>query len=289
MAGQRSGRRAAAAVRAALAVIALALIALAASVGPSRTASAQDPLRLPVLPPPPSSEAAGPAYAAPSGPEIRARLVARRTALLSAEISGRIVELPLRAGERFPEGARLAALDCAPYEARARRAEALRARAAAQARAAERLDRTGAVGRLEVEVAQADAAAAEAELRVARIAVSRCAIDAPFAGRVAELRVERHRYVGEGEPLLEILDDGVPEVELVAPSRWLSWIAPGFRFAVLVEETGRTHPAEITRLAARVDPVSQSVVLYARIVGEVPELVPGMSGVALIEPPAASR
>jgi len=252
---------------------------------PAGSAAAQDPLRLPVLPP-----ADPPAVGAPQpGPEIRARLTARRTALLSAEIPGRIVELPLREGERFAEGDRLAAVDCAPHEARAQRAEALRARASAQARAAQRLDRTGAASRLEVDTALADAAAAEAELRVARIAVARCAIDAPFAGRVAEVRVERHRYVAEGEPLLEILDDRELEVELLAPSRWLAWIAPGFRFEVAVDETGLRYPAEVARLAARVDPVSQSVALFARVVGEHPELVPGMSGVALIEPPTADR
>ena len=68
------------------------------------------------------------------------------------------------------------------------------------------------------------------------------------------------------------------------PSRWLAWLAAGHEFQVAIDETGRRYPATVSALNARVDAVSQSIEIEARIVGKHPELLPGMSGTASFEP-----
>ena len=112
-------------------------------------------------------------------------------------------------------------------------------------------------------------------------------IYAPFAGRVAEQRVREQQYVQAGQPLLDILDDSVLELEFLVPSVWLRWVKPGGAFEVQIDETRKTYPARFTRLGARVDPVSQSVKAVAAIHGRFPELMAGMSGRVLITPPSA--
>jgi membrane fusion protein (multidrug efflux system) len=60
---------------------------------------------------------------------------------------------------------------------------------------------------------------------------------------------------------------------------------PGYAFQVHIEETDKTYPAEITRVGARVDPVSQTIKVFGEIRGAAPELMAGMSGRANISPP----
>lgn len=217
-------------------------------------------------------------------PELRASLVARHQVVLSSEVAARIAELPYRDGEVFEAGSHLVSFDCAAHRARLSRATALRDRARAHAAAAQRLDRSGVNSRLEVETALAEAAAAEAEVTLARLPVERCVVVAPFSGRVVELRVAPHQFVPEGAPLVEVIDHRQLEVEVVAPSTWLVWLTPGHRFVVRIDETGRDHAARIDRVGARIDPVSQTVKVYARLAEDAEDLLPGMSGVARLGP-----
>ena len=69
------------------------------------------------------------------------------------------------------------------------------------------------------------------------------------------------------------------------PSRWLVWLKPGAAFQVRIDETGKTYPAKVQWLAARVDPVSQSIKVNAGIDGHFDDLIAGMSGQVLMEPP----
>ncbi len=221
-----------------------------------------------------------------AAPEIRAQLSPRRSTVLSSEIPGQVDELNLREGDRFKEGQRLLSLDCSLHRARLAKAQAQAQEARKVHEVNGRLDRLGSVSQLEVDAAAARRAAADADVTLMRGLTDRCAVSAPFAGRVAEMKVKRHQFVGEGQELMEILDDRDLEVETIVPSRWLAWLQPGRRFAVRLEETGKTYQAEVTRLGARIDPVSQSIRMFGRIVGSHDELLAGMSGQAVLEPPA---
>jgi len=143
----------------------------------------------------------------------------------------------------------------------------------------------GSGGALEADVATAEAAKAQARLQSALVVLSKCAIAAPFPGRIVEQKVREHQYVQAGQAMLEILDDSALEVEFIAPSRWLAWLKPGTPFQLQVDETGHTYPAKVSRLGAKVDPVSRSVKITGEIGGGVAELMAGMSGRILISAP----
>lgn|GEM_PF-6895012 len=110
------------------------------------------------------------------------------------------------------------------------------------------------------------------------ISLGKCNIAAPFNGRVAEQRVREQQYVQPGQALLDILDDSTLELEFFVPSQWLVWLKPEQGFQVAIDETGKTYPAKVQRIGARVDPVSQSIKLSAVIDGKFSEPVAGMSG-----------
>jgi len=218
-------------------------------------------------------------------PEIRAQLSPRRSTMLSAELGAKIDELSVREGERFKEGQRLVGFDCAVHRARLNKAVAQQQAARKLYEVNSRLDKLGSVSTLEVEAAAAQLSAAEAETAMMRTMVERCAVYAPFPGRVAELKARRYEFVGEGKELMEILDDRELEVEMIVPSRWLVWLVPGYGFKVLIEETGREYNAEVARLSARIDPVSQSIKVFGKVVGNHVELLSGMSGRAVFKAP----
>ena len=113
--------------------------------------------------------------------------------------------------------------------------------------------------------------------------LGKCEIVAPFNGRVAEQKVREQQYVQPGQALLEVLDDSALEVEFIMPSRWLRSVRVGSTVQIAVDETGRSYPARVQRLGARVDPVSQSVKVIATIDGRHPDLMAGMSGRVLVK------
>jgi membrane fusion protein (multidrug efflux system) len=218
--------------------------------------------------------------------DVRVQLIARNTTVLSSEIAGNILQLPVREGESFREGEELVAIDCAAYRARLAQMDAQVNRAARKLEAQRLLDKRAAIGKAELDLAEIDLDAARAEQELAALDVSRCSIKAPFSGRVAERKMQGFQYVTVGQPIIDILSDRDLELEMLAPSRFLSWLKPGATFVLRIDELGRDFPAAVTRVGPRIDPVSQAVKIYGRIQGEFADLVPGMSGIARLAPRA---
>ena len=216
--------------------------------------------------------------------EARAHLVAVRKPVISAEIPGRVVSIDFRAGQSFVRGSLLVAFDCGLHRLREARAQAQRDRAARQLASLQSLDRSGATSRLEVEVAAADA-----ELRLAQQIAQRCEIRAPFAGAVVEARVQPGEYVTEGQPLIEILDNADLELEAIVPSRILAWLREQTVFEVDIDEIADRLQARLSRVAPLIDPVSQTVKIYARVDARHHSLLAGMSGRARFVQPDAGR
>ena len=88
-----------------------------------------------------------------------------------------------------------------------------------------------------------------------------------------------------GNPILRIIDDTTLEIDLIVPSDWLSWLDKGARFTFTVDETGKQYEADVIRLNAAVDPVSQTIKIRANFVGEPAGVLAGMSGFAKFTPP----
>ena len=217
--------------------------------------------------------------------EIRAQLTARNYTTLSSETSARIDRIATRVGEHFKKGDPLIVFDCATQRAQVARAKAVLTQAEKTASINQRLAGLRSIGQNELDVSRAEVEKDKADLDIADAAASKCVIAAPFSGVTAEQKAQEFQYATPGQPLLEILDDRSLEVELIAPSRWLAWLKPGYAFTVHIDETDKTYPADITRVGGRVDPVSQTIKVFGEIRGEATELMAGMSGRANIPPP----
>ncbi|MEZ5649741.1 MAG: HlyD family efflux transporter periplasmic adaptor subunit [Burkholderiaceae bacterium] len=210
-------------------------------------------------------------------PQQETTLVAPAATMVEDMVSG--------LGSRFKAGVTLIRFDCSLPAARREIAKAEVSAATQNLQAKRRLKELRAAGEVEVALAEAALEKASAELALADVYVAQCRIRAPFAGRLVKQHVRQYQGVQTGDPLIDIVAAGALKLRLNVPSRWLSWLKSGTVFETRIDETERSYQARVTAINARVDAVSQSIEIEAEVVGEHPELLAGMSGVARFAPP----
>lgn len=218
----------------------------------------------------------------PEPAEARAQLVSIHQATLSSEMAGRIDNIAKRVGERFHKGDVLVSFDCALPNAQLTHAQAALTEAARTYEINRRAVAQKTTAQLELDIPAAEVLKAKADLAAAEAQVAKCSIPAPFDGVTIARKMQAFEYTTPGRPIIEVLDDRALEVELTAPSRSLAWLKPGTPFQLKLDENGKTYPGKVVRLGGRVDPASQSVKAIGELTGEAPDLMPGMSGRAVL-------
>ncbi|WP_231759365.1 efflux RND transporter periplasmic adaptor subunit [Microbulbifer elongatus] len=216
-----------------------------------------------------------------------AKLNALSRVQLSSELAARLIEVRVRAGDRFQKNDLLARFDCTELKAELEGAESQRTLARRQLDANISLRQLGGnISELEMVQSEAQLAEATANAKVLTHRNSLCEVRAPFDGYVVERSVEPHQRTEVGAPLFELVDNRGLEVEAIIPSAWLADLSLGDRFQVTITETGHTYPATLQRIVPVVDPVTRTV----RVIGVIDSgddaintsrlLISGMSGEA---------
>ncbi|MDH6593095.1 RND family efflux transporter MFP subunit [Variovorax sp. TBS-050B] len=217
----------------------------------------------------------------------RGVLRAQHEAVLASSISERIVRMPLREGDRFQKGQTLVAFDCSRLQAELRAAQAGQAAEARNAQVQAELLAMQAAGRVEAEIARHKETERTAQVDTIRARMVGCRVVAPFSGRVVETFARPHETPPANERLLHIVSDGALELHVVVPSRWLGWLRAGSAMQFRVDETGDLLQAEVKRIAAAVDAVSQTVKVVASVPHAPAGVLPGMSGRVVTDRPPA--
>lgn len=221
---------------------------------------------------------------AQDGAEARVLVTTRERAVLSGELAARINRIAVRPGEHFKKGDLLIAFDCAAYKAQRATVAADFRQADAQFKSQQRLFELRSVGELDVIMAEAARDSTRAQLQLQDVYLERCQINAPYDGTVVEWRSQPYQIANPGDELLAIIGSGSLELELIVPSHWLAWLSIGKTFQARIDETGSVITAKTERIGADIDPVSQTVKIFATLDGQEGKLLPGMSGVAVFDP-----
>lgn len=219
----------------------------------------------------------------PSAP-VRFLLAAAKETVVSAGSGGRLDRVAVELGQPVKAGQLLASFDCAELRARRGAAQAELEAARVQFEAKVKLQGLKSTSEVEVELAAANANKAEEQVRVAEAQVSQCSFRAPFAGHVARVHVKVGQGVNPGAPLVELVGHGPLKVKMNVPSSWLAWLKPGTALQGRIDETGSEAALTVTRIAGRVDAVSQTVEVEAALGDAARAALPGMSG--QLKPPA---
>lgn len=225
------------------------------------------------------------AQMAVGGDDVRVQLTPEKEARLLSRMNGIIDQVAVEDGSSVQQGDLLVRFQCTEREQQAAQSKARMDKQADLAASAGRLADLGSGSKVDAQVRRAEEKEARANYALAQAEAGYCEIRAPFDGRVSALPVKAFQTVRENDLVAEVLQDQNLEAEMIVPSRWLSWIKPGLAFKIRIDETGGEYAAEITHLGGRVDPVSQSVKVYARITDRKPELLAGMGGSAELSPP----
>jgi membrane fusion protein (multidrug efflux system) len=211
---------------------------------------------------------------------VRVLLVPDKETTVSSTIAARIVTFNGTLGQWFKSGDLLIAFDCDEALARVDMSKAELAGAIDQHEAKVKMQGLGQASDVEVALAASAANKAKAQLSLNQVQVSQCKVYAPWGGRVAKANVKNHMTVTPGQPLMELVNDGPLKLKMNAPSRLLGKFKPGSKFDVMIDETGNKYAASVMAINSRVDPVSQTVEIEARMTRSHRELLSGMSGVA---------
>lgn len=201
-------------------------------------------------------------------------------AIISTELPARVTKIGFKEGESFKEGEALIAFDCRRQEADLASVEAQEREAKVALDSAMVLEKRNAGNRNDTEIARARADKAHAEAASIRIRLSQCTISAPYDGYVTGLDIHEHEFSASGKPMLSIISSGETAIELIVPSLWLGWLKAGEAFEFTVDETQASYQAEVVRVGAAVDALSQTVKVFARFSEPAAGVRPGMSGAA---------
>ncbi len=225
----------------------------------------------------------------PAPPEnlVRGVINPSSESTIASKMTARITAMPFGEGQSFAAGALLARFDCSQIHAELNAAKAATTAYRKTYDTNVELDQYEAVGKNEVAVSKANLGKAEAEANAVAAQLSDCEVRAPFAGKVVEQIAHAREIAASGQPLLKIQSGREVELELIVPSKWLTWLKPGASFAFQIDETGNVIRGKVKRFGASVDPVSKTI----RVTGIVTQrnglVLAGMSGTATFDDPRA--
>lgn len=211
--------------------------------------------------------------------QINIELAPSRSAKISSEISAKIKRIPFKEGQSFKKNDVLVQFECKSQKAQLDKAAVLKEQSQKQEQADKQLLELKSIGRVEYEKSVADYEKSVAEFKYFKALVDKCLINAPFSGTVAELKFKDLEYVETGKEIMEIMDINSLEIEFLAPSNMYSKIKVNQEYEVNIDETGKIYPAKIIRLGNKIDAISKTFKVFAKLNNNTDAgLLPGMSG-----------
>lgn len=231
------------------------------------------------------------ARAVPRTISLTGTLLAAREAEVAAEASGKVVAIAVDRGDRVTTGAPLARLDAraavlARAEANASAAGITSQKESAEidCARAERLFASNVISRAEYDRTLAscttsahsvDAALARAGL--AQKSLSDAVVRAPFAGMIAERRVEVGDYVNAGRTVLIVVDIATLKLELSVPETQVASIAEGRVVSFEVASYPERHfTGTVKRIAPSLRKASRDQLVEVEVDNSDGMLRPGM-------------
>lgn len=190
---------------------------------------------------------------------------ALHSVVLLPEVSGRVAEIRVAAGDRVEAGTVVARLDNAAEQIARDRAELLLDEARATAERLARLQATGTATEVQIREASLAVRTAELGVRQAEFDLARREIVAPITGWIGIIEPEVGAQITPSSAIARIDDRSMILVDFSVPERLVGLIAPGDPLDVtpLARDDVRLE-GRIRAIDSRVDQTSRSL----RVVGE---------------------
>ncbi|HSM15225.1 MAG TPA: efflux RND transporter periplasmic adaptor subunit [Thermoanaerobaculia bacterium] len=208
---------------------------------------------------------------------LPADLLPARRATLAAEVGGRVDSVRAELGQRVAAGQLLATIDERSLAQQVAEAEAFLRQARLQFERADNLFARKAITKAQLLDAVTNRDVAEARLATAKLQLDKARVAAPWAGRVAERRVETGDFVAPGTPLFDLVDSSRVKVRALARAADVRFLVVGREVEITLDALpGEVFRARVERLGAELDPDSRTLDVEAEIDNPEGRLRPGM-------------
>ncbi|GHE19958.1 efflux RND transporter periplasmic adaptor subunit [Halomonas urumqiensis] len=209
--------------------------------------------------------------------EALGTLHADESITLSATVTELVAQINFSDGEEVEAGQLLIRLEDGEEQANLRVAEAMRDERRAVVARLDQLQSRNLAPRADVEDARAQLRQVEAEIQALEARLTNYRLRAPFDGMTGFRTVSVGSLVSPGTELVTLDKLDVMKLDFTIPESALGQVAPGLTLTA----TSKAFPdepfrGEIATIGARVDPVSRSVTVRARLDNQDLRLRPGM-------------
>lgn len=228
--------------------------------------------------------------------EASAQVVSLNLAKLSAELSARIDSIPVEPGQRIPQGAVIARLDCRDARIAAQRAQAALESSQARLKLAQlQLQRSTDLAarnfisgdaldsrKTEAAVVAADVRLNSAAYAAAQRDVDKCTLRSPYPAIVEARLAQVGELASPGTPIVQLWDTSRLQLSVQLQSDdadWLAQVSPVF------VSQGREYVVKLLRVSPAINPASRIREARFSFVQVVP--APGSSGVLRWRDPRA--
>lgn len=204
-------------------------------------------------------------------------LRSNESVIVRPEVSGRIVRLNFRDGQKVGKGQVLVAFDSSVNQAEVRQAQAELNIARANFERNADLARQKFISDRARDESQTSVQVLEARLALAQARLDKLEIRAPFAGTVGIRTVSVGDYVKDGADLVNLEDISSVKVDFRVPERYVDLARPGQAIEVSVDALpGQVFRARVDAVDPSIDSNGRSALLRGRIDNREGRLKPGM-------------
>lgn len=233
--------------------------------GPGKQNTAQLPVNIYTLRPQPFSEIVSATGALEADEQITLR----------TEIAGVVEEIFFQEGQAMKKGQPLIRLRDDDQKATLARALAQKEYASNNAKRLQQLFEKKAISQADYDEAASQAKVAEAEAEVARVALEKTHVDAPFDGVVGLRSISFGAYLEAAAAIAEFRKLDSLKLDFSVPERYLPFLKEGLNVTFTVAGRGESFPAVVYAIEPGVDIRTRTVRLKARAAQPANPLLPG--------------
>lgn len=214
------------------------------------------------------------------------QFVASDGADIAFEVSGRVIEVMAKQGQRYDAGAVLARLDSRDYQSRLVEAQAGLTLAKQELSRLKRLFESGNSSQSQLDSAMSKERSASANFDLAKQQLDHSTLKMPYAGVIASVDIDVQQVVSQGQTVISIQGTGPMEFEFGVPADVIPLLEPGQPMKVRAGNGAKkNYPAKLLKISPRIE--ENTTYLITAVLDNVePSLREGMDGEAVLNLPA---
>lgn len=207
----------------------------------------------------------------------QARVEALREATIAAQVSGRVIDLRVDAGDTVKRGQLLLTLDARELAAGDAASQAQLTQAKAAWERAQNLFRQKFISQSALDQAEAAFKAAQGGAGASSATLSHTRVTAPISGVVAERLIEPGEMAAPGRPLLTLFDPAGLRVIATVPQARLNDVRKARRARIELVESGRSINVDRIEVLPTIDQQSHTATVRLSLPAGTSDLLPGMA------------